>query len=330
MSYGKIAIVGLGYWGPNLVRNFLKFVDKKNIVLCDINAGNIKKVSSKYDITNYETDYDNILKNKDINSVVICTPAETHFNLVKLALLYNKNVLVEKPMTITYQESQELIQISVDKNLILMTDLTYLYNPAVLKIKDLTEAPEFGKVKCINSTRINLGIFRKDVDVLWDLACHDISILNFILGSNPIYVSSFGKNHTGTGKIDTAFINLEYENSVMANVFVSWISPVKIRQMLFTGEKQSIMWDDVKIDEKIKIYNKQIVLSEGNVVCLVGDSDILKVDGEEALQSLSKDFIERASRNKKNDVNMQRSLDIIKVLEAIGESVIHNGMVIRI
>jgi predicted dehydrogenase len=342
----KISIVGTGYWGPNLVRNFLKFAKEDSLILCDKNYNRLKEISSQYHINNFEIDYNNILSNKNIDVVVICTPAETHFELAKIALLSGKHVLLEKPMTVKSQDAEELIHIAKEKNLVLMVDLTYLYNFAIQKIKNLISLPDFGEIKYIDSVRVNLGIFRKDVNVLLDLACHDISIFNFILDKNPLFVRAVGKDYANTGQIDTAYINLEYENSIVANIHVSWLSPIKIRQMIFTSSKQSIIWDDIKTDEKIKIYNKCIMSTDSDIQCKTGDivvskvgnviisqiGDIMvpKIDGQEALQVLVKEFIDAINNNTKTFLNAQKAIDVIKILEAANNSIIQNGCPISI
>ena len=325
----KIAIVGLGYWGPNLVRNCLKNVGKENIVLCDKDAKKLEDISSKYDISHCETEYDNILGNKEINAVIICTPAKTHFDLAKKAILSGKHVLVEKPMTTTSRDAEDLLQLAKDRNVVLMVDSTYLYNPAVLKLKELINSPDFGKIETIDSSRVNLGIFRRDVNVLWDLAYHDISILDFLLDYNPLSIRVIGKDYTGTGQIDTAYICLEYKNDIVANVHVSWKTPIKIRQIIFDGSERSIVWDDTKTDERIKTYNKSVYFANGDIACRVGDVNHFKASGKEALQSLVEDFINNIENDKVDFTNASRGLRIIRILELINMSMYNNGNVVK-
>ena len=325
----KVAIVGLGYWGPNLVRNFLKVVGKENIVLCDTDTKKLEDISSKYDIKNCETKYDNILGDREVNAVVICTPAKTHFILAKGAILAGKHVLIEKPMTTSSHEAEELIRLSKDKKVVLMVDSTYLYNPAVLYLKELISSSDFGKIETIDSSRVNLGIFRRDVNVLWDLAYHDISILDFILDQKPLSIRVFGKDYTGTGQVDAAYICMEYRDSIVANVHVSWKTPIKIRQIIFDGSKQSIVWDDANIDEKIKTYNKSVYFSDGDIACRVGDVNHFKAAGKEALQLLVEKFIENIKNEEKDYENALRGLRIIKILEFINMNMYSNEILVR-
>jgi len=325
----KIAIVGLGYWGPNLVRNVLKTIGKEKIVLCDTDTIKLEDISSRYDIKSYETEYDNILGNNEIDAVVICTPAKTHFNLAKGAILAGKHVLVEKPMTTNSSEAEELIHLAKEKNVVLMVDSTYLYNPAILRLKDLIASPDFGKIETVDSIRVNLGLFRRDVNVIWDLAYHDISILDYLLGSFPISIRVIGKDYTGTGQVDAAYICMEYKNGTVANVHVSWKTPIKIRQIIFDGSKQSILWDDIKIDEKIQTYNKSVYFSDGDIACRVGDVNHFKVSGKEALQLLVEDFIENINSSKMDFANAESGLRIIQILEFINMSMYNSGSIVK-
>jgi predicted dehydrogenase len=324
----KIAIVGLGYWGPNLVRNFLKVLKKEDIVLCDSNKDQISRVCSQYNINNFQYDYREILNDGDIDSVVICTPAETHFKLAHEALMSNKNVLLEKPMTIASSESEELINIAKSRNLSLMVDLTYLYNSSVINLKKLINSFDFGKINYIDSIRVGLGIFRKDVNVLWDLACHDISIINFLMDKHPLHVRAIGRDYVGTGKTDTSYICLEYDDRAIANIHVSWTSPIKIRQMMLSSDRQSILWDDTKTDEKIKIYNKNIVISGEDIRCRTGEVCVSNVENIEALYLLAKDFINSTKKKEKSFANAESAWNVIKILEIANNSISENGQVI--
>jgi len=332
----KIAIVGLGYWGPNLVRNFSSIINLNDIILCDQDENRLKIIGDKFHINERFVCYNDILNNKNIDAVVIATPAETHFSMVKNAILNKKHVFVEKPLCLDSQKALELVSLAEEHKVVLMVDHTYLYHPAVKKLYELYREPA-NNTYYIDSVRVNLGIFRPDVDVLWDLACHDISIINYVLNDIPCIVRAIGKSHSElTKQVDAAYINLEYKNSIMANIHVSWLSPVKIRRMGFFGSR-TILWDDLDIEQKIKIYhsdidepsspdNKRVISSRSCIGDIV--SPILK--NTESLVSATLDFVDSIKNRIQSLSSGQSIVDVVKTIESAHISMSNEGIPVEI
>jgi predicted dehydrogenase len=256
----NIAIVGVGYWGPNLVRNFISVKNTNISKVCDIDKERLNFIQSKYPSLETELDYNNIIADPSITAVVLATPIETHFKLAKEALLAGKNVFVEKPLTMKSEEAQELKKLAEDKNLVLMVGHTFLYSPPVLKVKELINNNELGIIKYIALTRINLGRIKHDTNVLWDLAPHDFSIVLEWMGRLPQKIQVMGKAATFEGNVDVAFVNLFYDNDVLINIHMSWLSPVKVRQSYIIGDKKMIVYDDMHISEKVKYMTWVLIL----------------------------------------------------------------------
>ncbi len=251
----NIGIIGFGYWGTNLVRNFanLKDVNLKSVV--DERAERKSALKSLCQTAAFTTSADDILFDKEIDAVVIATPVFTHYELALKALNNDKHVLLEKPMVSKTDQAKELIDLADRKNKLLMVDHTFLYTGAVQKMKSLIESGDIGNIKYFDSTRINLGLFQPDINVLWDLAPHDISILNYLIKEVPYSVQATGVSHTNNGIENIAYININYNSGFIAHFSCSWTSPVKIRMMLIGGDKKMILFNDVEPTEKIKVYD---------------------------------------------------------------------------
>ena len=307
MSIIKIGLVGYGYWGPNLIRNFKKHKFIKPTYVCDLNQNNLNKVLSDHDDMSITTDINIILNNDDIDAVAIATPVSTHYSLIKKSLLSGKHVWIEKPMTNCYESALELVNIAKEKNLILMCDHTYCYHPAVTKIKNLIDDELFsGDLLYIDSTRINLGIIQHDINVIWDLIPHDLSIINYILQNtnkkiSKVSASAFDLLNTGHESI--ANITLYFDDNCISYINLNWLSPVKVRKMMIGMTKKMIIWDDINPDEKIKIYDKGISVYNDTTEAFIsyrnGDINIPKIDNQEPLFCAVDDFY-NSIINKKN------------------------------
>ncbi|MEO8666632.1 MAG: Gfo/Idh/MocA family oxidoreductase, partial [Ignavibacteria bacterium] len=251
----NVGIIGFGYWGTNLVRNFsnLKEVDLKIVV--DQREERRHALSKLCPTAKFSTSVEELISDPEIHAVVIATPVSTHFELAIRSLQNNKHVLIEKPMTSSSEEAKMLIDLAEKKKKVLMVDHTFLYTGAVQKMKELIENGDIGNIKYFDSTRINLGLFQQDINVLWDLAPHDISILNFLVKEKPYSVNAYGVSHTNNGIENIAYINLNYDSGFIAHFSCSWSSPVKIRMMLIGGDKRMIVFNDVEPTEKIKVYD---------------------------------------------------------------------------
>ena len=251
----RIGIIGYGYWGPNLVRNFMNVEGCTVSHICDLDIKKLEIAKKKYPSINTTNSIDQVFENSEIDAIVIATPVSTHYDLALKALESNKHILVEKPLTNNVEQAQILGKKANDKNKILMIDHTYLYTPAIQKIKELIDSDSLGEIQYIDSTRINLGLFQTDVNVMWDLAVHDIAICCYLLKEKPISVQAVGISHTENGLENMAYITLHYNTKKIIHFNCSWISPVKIRHMLIGGNKKMIVFNDLETTEKIKIYD---------------------------------------------------------------------------
>lgn len=325
------AILGFGYWGPNLVRNFNAVSECKVKYVCDFRDERLALVNKQYPNIITTKDFDAVLNDSEIDAVIIATPVFTHFELAKKALLKGKNVLIEKPMTSTSKEALELYEISLKVNKLLMVDHTFLYTGAVQKMKQLIDSETIGNVKYFDSTRINLGLFQPDINVLWDLAPHDISILNYLIKETPYSVNATGVSHTNNGIENIAYLTVNYKSGFIAHFNCSWTSPVKLRTMLIGGDKKMVLFNDLEPTEKIKVYDtgynyksdeeKRRILVDYRA----GDVNIPMVDSKEALFGMASDFINSIKNNTKPVSDFESGLSVIKILEASQLSIKQNG-----
>lgn len=327
----KVGIIGYGYWGPNLVRNFSAVNDCTVAAVSDFRKERLALVSKAYPSVKTTSDPDEILLSKDVDAVVIATPVFAHFPLAKKALENGKHVLLEKPMTSTVKEAEELMGIAKQKGLLIMVDHTFLYTGAVRKIKTLVDDGTIGEMQYFDSSRINLGLFQPDVNVLWDLAPHDISILLYLISKKPTSVNATGVSHTKNGIENVAYLTVNFKEDLIAHFSCSWTSPVKLRTLLIGGDKKMLMFNDLEPTEKIKIYDtgynhktdeeKQRVLVDYRT----GDIFIPKVEMKEALYAMADDFVSCIINKKEPVSNETIGLEVIKILEASQHSIKNNG-----
>ncbi len=327
----KIGIVGYGYWGKNLVRNFYYLKGCHIEYVCEKNEKNAKRCSSTYPNINVVNNFETLLKDQNVDAIVIATPVDSHYPLSKLALEAGKHVLVEKPLTSSYQEAEELVELANLKAITLMVDHTFLYTGSVMKLKELVNDKKLGDIQYVDSTRINLGLFQHDVNVLWDLAPHDISILNHLLEKKPISVQATGVSHTKNEIENIAYLTLKYENNIIAHFNCSWVSPVKIRQMLIGGTEKMVVFNDMEPTEKIKIYDTGYQYEnddERNDILVdyrTGDINVPKIKMTEALSLMAADFIKSIENNTTPISNAQLGLDVVEILDAAERSIKSNG-----
>jgi len=331
----KIGVIGYGYWGPNLVRNFNQLLDAEVVFICDKDESKLARIKKIYPNAKTTTNYLEILKNKEIEGVCISTPLETHYEMTKEALLNNKNILVEKPFTKNSEKAKELIEIADRNKLVLMVDHTFIYTGAVRKIKDLIDKGELGKLYYFDSERINLGLIRSDTNVIWDLATHDISIIDHLFSQKVVSVSTVGSSHVLDKKEEIAHISLKHENGFMSHIHVSWLSPVKIRKILVGGDKKMVLFDDIEPVEKIKIYDKGIDIKPEQITPFTplyrgGDILIPHLDQTEALKRVAENFIYCIKFGKKPLTDGEAGLRVIKILEAIQKSLELNGQSVNV
>jgi predicted dehydrogenase len=331
-----IGIIGYGYWGVNLVRNFFAARDCSVKAVADARPERLQLINRLYpDIICHENAED-IIYDRAIDAVVIATPVNTHFDLAQKALLEGKHVLLEKPMTASVAEAEILIGLAAEKKLLLMIDHTFLYTGAVEKMKMLIDRGDLGEIKYLDSTRINLGLFQQDVNVLWDLAPHDISILNYLVSESPVSVNATGVIHTANKIENIAYLTIHYASGFMAHFNCSWTSPVKIRMMLIGGDSKMILYNDLEPTEKLKIYDTGYHISTDEekkrimIDYRTGDISVPKLHTSEALLNMANDFISCIQTSKVPRSNAQIGLNVVRVLEASSNSINSNGARIMI
>ncbi len=326
----RFGIIGYGYWGPNIVRNLNAINPEKVVAICDKSEQNLARAKRAYPNVYITTDASELLTDPNIDAIAIITPVWTHFDLAQSALQNGKHVFVEKPFTSTAAQAEELIELAERKNLTIMVDHTFLFTGAVRKIRQLVDDGTLGKLYYYDSMRVNLGLFQHDVNVLWDLAPHDLSIVDYLIGSEAEAVVATGAGHLN-GHADVAYMTIYYPGNVIAHLNVNWLSPVKVRTTLIGGEKKMLVWNDLEADEKIKVYDRGVDITnrEGVYEALVsyrsGDMWSPKVEATEALKlelSYFNDCVE-SGQSPFNDG--QSGLRVVKMLEAAETSLKRKG-----
>jgi len=321
----RIGVIGYGYWGPNIVRNFSSHQDCKVVAVCDKSAAALGRATSRHPGVNVTTDANDILQAADIDAVAIVTPVSWHYSLAKKALENGKHVFVEKPFTATSAEAEELIEIAERNHLQIMVDHTFLFTGAVRKIKQLIDEGALGPLYYYDSTRVNLGLFQHDVNVLWDLAPHDLSIMDYLIGLEPELVVATGGAHVNAME-DVAYLTVYFPNSIIAHINVNWLSPVKVRTTLVGGQRKMLVWNDLDPAEKIKVYDKgaEVRTEQGVHQLLVsyrsGDMWAPRVEELEALQVETRYFLDCVMNGSKPFNDGHAGLRVVKILEAAEES----------
>lgn len=327
----NVGLIGYGYWGPNLFRN-LHETDGVEVTRCvDLRPERRVAASKRYPTVQVSAEADDILNDSEIDAVVIATPVFTHHALAKRALEANKHVLVEKPITRAAKEAEELIQMAKSRDLVLMVDHTFVYTGAVRRMKEIIEGQELGELYYFDSVRVNLGLFQHDIDVIWDLAPHDVSILTYLIPEKPHSVSAVGADHTGRGLVDVAYLTLHFTNNFIAHFHVNWLSPVKLRHNLIGGSRRMLVFDDMEPSEKVRVYDRgiQVRSQEGIYKALVdyrmGDVWSPKVDVREALSVECEHFVNCIRTRANPNSDGESGLQVVKILEAATESVMNGG-----
>jgi predicted dehydrogenase len=327
----RIGVIGYGYWGPNIVRNFNGANGSQVVMVADVNQQSLKKVKKTYPSIRVTMDTNELIKDSEVDAVAIATPVFTHHELAKKVIEVGKSVFVEKPFTFTVAEGEALIELAEKKKQKIMVDHTFLYTGAVRKIKQLVEDNVLGDLYYFDSVRVNLGLFQHDVNVVWDLAPHDISIMDFIIGENPLAVVATGAGHFGRDLEDIAYLTFYYHHNIIAHINVNWLSPVKVRTTLIGGQKKMLVWNDLAPDEKIKVYDKgvQVRTREGKYNLLVdyrsGDMWAPKVDQTEALTLVAETFVDYVQNGGKAFNDGVSGLKIVKMLVAANKSLHNKG-----
>jgi predicted dehydrogenase len=327
----KIGVIGCGYWGPNLIRNFVEIPASEVVIVADLREERLAHIKSTYPNIKVTKEYQDLFT-EDIQAVIIATPPSTHYPLAEEFLTRGYHVFVEKPITLNSQHAEELIQISKENRLVLMVGHTFEYNQAVHTLKDLIDSGELGKIYYVDAARLNLGLYQNDSNVLWDLAPHDISILLYLLGRTPISVSAHGSPCVTQGIHDIAYMNLCFPDNILGHIHVSWLDPCKVRRVTVVGSKKMVVYNDIESMEKIRIYDKSVEkppytnsFGDFNFSYHYGDVIIPNIRFTEPLKKECQHFLDCISNHTEPLSNGQSGLNVVKIIEAAQRSLQENG-----
>ena len=334
----NVAVIGCGYWGPNLIRNFVACPETDLVWACDLDEERMAKVLSPYPGVKSTRDMNELLTDSDIDAIAIATPVHTHFPIAKACLESGKHVLIEKPLASSVAQGEQLVNLAEKNNLRLMCDHTFCYAGAVRKIREIVKSGALGDLLYFDSVRVNLGLFQHDVNVVWDLAPHDLSILDFVVDEKSALVSAHGVSHAGNNIENIAYISLGYQNSFIAHFHVNWLSPVKIRRTMIAGSEKMLVWNDLNQGEKIKIYDKGIKVKQGErerkerllVSYRSGDMYAPRIDQTEALSLVAKEFADCIDESRPPLTDGEAGLRVLRVLDAAQRSIKADGANVRI
>lgn len=336
----NIGVIGCGYWGPNFVRNFSQIPNVKIVAICDMRPDKLEYIKGIYPSLQTYSDYRRVLDIPDLDAVVISTPASTHYSISREALLKKKHVLVEKPISIDIAEAGELINLSKKIKRTLMVGHTFLYNPAVNKIKEIIAEGELGRIYYLHSKRTNLGPLRQDVNAIWDLSPHDISIINYILDSPPQEISAYAQKFLSHNLEDVGFVICKYPKQILAHIHVSWLDPKKIRELTIIGSKKMLVYNDIDINEPIKVYDKSVMskkyekdyktFREFQLIIREGEVAVPKVNMQEPLRLECQHFLDCIINKNTPRTDGKNGLEILKVLGAINKSLKRKGEVVSL
>ena len=334
----NIGVIGCGYWGPNLVRNFQIQKETEVTAVCDIRPERLEFIGRMYPSIKKLSSSDNeIIKSTDVDAVVICTPVSTHHKLAMQALENGKHVFLEKPFTATSREAEEIIELAEKKGLTVMVDHTFVYTGAVEKIKQSIDSGDLGDLYYFDSVRVNLGLFQHDVNVIWDLAPHDVSIMDYLLNSTPQAVSATGMAHFGNDLENMAYISTFYPNNVMGHIHVNWLAPVKVRKTLICGSKKMVVYDDMEPSDKVKIYDRGVDLVKSReeiyemlIQYRTGDMLAPKIDLTEALKKIAREFYDAVNEKRAPRTDSRSGWQVVRILEAANQSIKNNGQIVEL
>jgi predicted dehydrogenase len=334
----RVGVIGYGYWGPNIVRNFQGLDGCDLVAVCDKNPAALRRAERNYPGVHLTTDFAEVLTSPDIDAIAVITPVWTHFDLAKSALENGKHVFVEKPFTSNSAQAEQLIDLADRKNLKVMVDHTFLFSGAVRKIREIIERGTLGPLYYFDSTRVNLGLFQHDVSVIWDLAPHDLSIMNHVIAETPEAVVATGGKHLN-GHADMAFITVYFPHDIVAHINVNWLSPVKVRTTLIGGKDKMLVWNDLEADEKIKIYDKGVEMTSGQnpqgvydllVSYRSGDVWAPRVEQTEALKVELGYFVDCIVNDKTPINDGVAGLNVVRLLEAADYSLQEKGRLVSL
>ena len=336
-----LAVVGAGYWGPNLVRNALHSAATRLVAVCDIDGARAREVAGAFSGVEATDDLEDVLMDPSIEAVAVATPAATHLDVALAAIEAGKHVLIEKPLASTYEQGRTLVRAAEDAGTVLMCDHTYCYTPAVQRIRELVQGGTLGDIQFVDSVRINLGLVQRDIDVLWDLAPHDLSILDFILpdGCAPLAVAAHGADPIGAGQACVGYLSLQLPGGAIAHVHVNWLSPIKVRLTTIGGSNRTLVWDDLNPSQRISVYDRGVDLAdpedlgaddrrEAIVSYRSGDMVAPALREREALQGVMEELADCIRTGRTSRTDGQAGLRVLDVLEAASRSLEFHGAVV--
>jgi predicted dehydrogenase len=333
----KLAVIGCGYWGPNLVRNFVQSNKVRELICCDLDPKRLDRMKALYPTVEVLTDYKKLLQMSDLKGVAIATPVKTHHPIAKDFLSQGKHVFVEKPLTHSYETALELAKLAEEKQRVLMVGHTFEYTAAVNKVREIIQNGELGRVLYISCIRVNLGLFQPDINVVWDLAPHDISIILYLMGEVPVSVNSQGKAHFNHEIEDVATTTLNFKNGLIAFIHNSWLDPNKIRRTTIVGSRKMLVYDDIEAQEKIKIFDKRVevppyydTFADFQYSYRYGDIHSPRIDDYEPLKKVCDHFIECIKKDRVPLSDGYSGLRVVSILEAANKSLKLNGKAVAI
>ncbi len=334
----NVGVIGYGYWGPNLVRNFMTLEGLNVKAVSDLNIDRLKSLSGIYPTIEYSTNYMDLVNDPAIQALIVATPVSSHYEIAKAALKAGKHCFVEKPLTQTSAQAQELIEIADEKGVFLFVDYTFLFTGAVQKMKEEVQNGSLGDMLYFDSVRINLGLFQHDVNVIWDLAPHDLSIMDYLIDRPAKSVSAIGACHVGNGLENVAYVSVIFDDNLVAHFHVNWLAPVKMRQIIVGGSEKMIVYDEMSM-EKIKIYDKGVNMPNGQQSAIegtskytyrMGDMTAPKLDETEALKTECQYILDCIRTGKKPINDGAAGMRVVKMLEAATLSVKRNGAAVEL
>lgn len=327
-----VAVVGYGYWGPNVARNFAHYDMTELVAVCELSSERCEVARRAHPNASIVSAFDAILDDSAIEAVAIATPTDMHYDMVLRSLLAGKHVFVEKPLTASSEQAYELVSTAAERDLVLHVDHTFVYTPAVEKIREIVASGELGDLICFDAVRVNLGLFQPDVNVVWDLAIHDLSIVEYVTGRSPKSVSATGARHPSASQTSVAFLSLSYDDSFVSHIDVSWVSPVKVRRTLISGTKKMLVWDDLEPIEKLKVYDSSVEFGASNsdihkllVSYRTGDMRSPRLSEREALQVEVEHFARAVRTGSPTRTNGALAASLVAVLEAACLSIERGG-----
>ena len=328
----RVGVVGFGYWGPNLVRNFAEAPGSQLAAVCDLRSERLALARRRYPTIEITRDWGKLIADTSIDAIAIATPVSTHFELAMQALQAGKHVLVEKPLAATSEQAMRLIEEADQCNRVLMVDHTFVYTGAVCKIRELVDSDGLGDIYYYDSVRVNLGLFQHDVNVVWDLAVHDLSIMDYVFRCQPCAVSATGVCHVPGEPENIAYLTLFFDGCFIAHIHVNWLAPVKVRRTLIGGSEKMIVYDDLEPSEKVKVYNKGITINDSPesiyqmlIGYRTGDMWAPQVDMTEALWTEVLHFLHCIKENERPATDGEAGLRVVRILEASTQSMTHRG-----